>query len=141
MKAPSPLLPYILTLPLLVQFGATSSGAAAPGVPIVGQDIAYASGGIGINERDVMQTMTADYSLKLEFAVEGSGAYLSDISVTLRQGTDTIFQVAGVGPWLLVKLPAGSYRVIAVSGDQTVEAVIDVPESGLASAVLRFPES
>ena len=141
MKTPSSLLPSLFSLALCVHLAAAPSVASAQDVPIIGQDIAYASGGIGTNEREEMKAMMADYSLKLEFAVEGSGAYLSDISVTVQRGAETVFQVVDVGPWLLVKLPAGSYRVIAVSGDQTTEATIEVPESGLANAVLRFPES
>ena len=141
MKTRSSLWLSILSLPLFVHLAATPSAATAQDVPVIGQDIAYASGGIGTNERDEMQAMLADYSLKLAFAVEGSGAYLSDVSVTLQRGSETVFQVTDVGPWLLVKLPAGSYRVIALSGDQTTEATIEVPEGGLASAVLRFPES
>lgn len=141
MKTRSAIWLSILSAPLFWQLALSPSTASAQDVPIIGQDIAYASGGIGTNERDEMQAMMADYGLKLEFAVEGSGAYLSDISVSVQRGAETVFQVVDVGPWLLVKLPAGSYRVIAVSGDQTTEATIEVPESGLASAVLRFPES
>jgi len=141
MKMRSSRLPSILALLLLVHLTAGPSVAAAQGVPIIGQDIAYASGGIGVNEREEMQAMMADYSLKLAFAVEGSGAYLSEVLVTVQRGAETVFQVADVGPWLFVKLPAGSYLVIAVSGEQTKEATIEVPESGLADAVLRFPES
>lgn len=134
-------LPALLCLPLVVPLLSVPSVAAARGAPIIGQDIAYASGGIGISEREQMQAMLADYSLKLAFAVEGSGAYLSDVSVTLLRGEDRVFEVTDVGPWLLVKLPAGRYRVVAVSGARTQEAMIEVPESGLASAVLRFPDS
>ena len=141
MNPPSSLVPSLFSLALWVYLAAAPSVASAQDAPVIGQEIAYASGGIGTNERDEMKAMMADYSLKLEFAVEGSGAYLSDISVTVQRGAETVFQVVDVGPWLLVKLPAGNYRVIAVSDDRTTEATIEVPESGLANAVLRFPES
>lgn len=134
------LLSALFALPLLIPL-AWPTDAGAQGTPTIGQDIAYASGGIGIDERDEMQTMAADYSLKLAFAIAGSGAYVSDVSVTIQRGEETVFQVADVGPWLLVKLPAGGYRVIAVYAEHTKEATVEVPATGLAEAVLPFPES
>jgi hypothetical protein len=111
----------------------------AEGTPPVGQEIAYASGGIGLTEREQMQAMLGDYSLKLMFAIEGSGAYVSGVSVTLSQAGEPVFEVNDVGPWLLVKLPAGPYQVAARSSAKTVEAAVTVPQSGHAEAVLRFP--
>jgi hypothetical protein len=111
----------------------------AVGTPTIGPEIAYASGGIGTDEREQMQAMVNDYSLKLAFAVEGSGAYLSGVSVTLSRGDEPVFQVTDVGPWLLVKLPAGAYRVTAESAGKTAEASVTVPETGHVEAVLRFP--
>ena len=111
----------------------------AQGTPSIGQDIAYASGGIGTSEREEMQAMLGEYSLKLMFAIEGSGAYVSGVLVTLSQAGEPVFQVSDVGPWLLVKLPPGAYQVAAESAGKTVEASITVPEGGHVEAVLRFP--
>jgi hypothetical protein len=111
----------------------------AEGTPTIGPEIGYASGGIGKSERDEMQAMLGKYSLKLMFAIEGSGAYVSGVSVTLSQAGEPVFKVTDVGPWLLVKLPAGAYRVTAESVGKTAEASVTVPEAGHVEAVLRFP--
>jgi len=46
--------------------------------------IRYVSGGIGKSERQALQGLANDYSLRLAFAVKG-GAYLYKVKVTLRR--------------------------------------------------------
>lgn len=129
---------WLSALPLLAML-TCSPLVFAEGAPTIGQDIAYASGGIGMDEREEMQAMLGDYSLKLAFAFEGSGAYVSGVSVTLSRAGEPVFQVQDVGPWLLVKLPAGPYEVAAEGVGKIVEATVRVPQDGYAEAVLRFP--
>jgi hypothetical protein len=79
--------------------------------------------------------MLGDYSLELMFAIEGSGADVSGVSVTLSQAGEPVFEVNDVAPWLLVKLPDSPYQVAARSSAKTVEAAITLPQSGQAEAV------
>jgi hypothetical protein len=79
------------------------------------------------------------YPLRLEFAA-GSRAYVADETVSIAGG-GTALQVHCPGPWLLAKLPAGKYNVIAtVEGGITKSATVTVPKSGQVRAVLHFPE-
>ncbi|MGB5832092.1 MAG: hypothetical protein WBG92_08890 [Thiohalocapsa sp.] len=134
---------WLFALPLcatwFVQSGIVSN-ASAQDVPTVGQDIAYASGGIGVSQREALQAIVGDYSLKLEFAAESTGAYVTGVTVSVLTAEKTVFRVENVGPWLLVKLPVGSYRVVAESGGESRDATVEVTDNGLTDAVLRFPE-
>jgi hypothetical protein len=81
----------------------------------------------------------AEYPLRLEFAA-GSRAYVADETVGITGG-GTALQVRCPGPWLLAKLPAGKYNVVAtVEGGVTKSAVVNVPRTGRVRAVLHFPE-
>jgi hypothetical protein len=93
--------------------------------------------GIDSDSRD--DPRWAAYSLRLEFAA-GSRAYVSDETVGVTGGGTTL-QVRCPGPWLLAKLPAGKYSVVAtVEGGATKTANVSVPKSGQLRAVLHFPE-
>jgi hypothetical protein len=78
------------------------------------------------------------YSLKLEFAGEG-GQYLGEERVTVS-GDGVDVNVRCKGPWVLMKVPAGSYRVhatVANGGSKTV--TVNVTGRGQTRAVLSFP--
>ena len=60
-----------------------------------------------------------DYSLALIFArpQEGGAAYLSDAKVAIEnEAGKSVLNVQADGPYLLVKLPAGTYKVTANAG-------------------------
>ncbi|MEA3277906.1 MAG: carboxypeptidase-like regulatory domain-containing protein [Pseudomonadota bacterium] len=104
------------------------------------QGIPFISGGVGLEEREELGSIGAGYSLKLEFAQRGSGAYLADVQVMIEDTAgNRVFEASSTGPWLLVGLPAGAYRVRAQSSGATVEASVTIPTAGQAQAVLRFP--
>jgi hypothetical protein len=71
--------------------------------------------GITIDNRN--DAKWRDYSLRLEFAGKG-GQYLGDETVKVS-GHQIDVSVNCKGPWVLMKLPAGSYHVSA-----------DVPDAG-----------
>jgi hypothetical protein len=66
------------------------------------------------------------YSLRLEFAGKG-GQYLGGETVTVKGG-EIDLSVQCQGPWVLMKLPAGSYHVSA-----------DVPDAGHKEMNVRVP--
>ncbi|MCF7983978.1 MAG: hypothetical protein K9L70_06205 [Thiohalocapsa sp.] len=102
-------------------------------------EIEYATGGVGVSEREGLDALAPDYGLKLVFALEGSGSFLSAVEVSISRGDEVVFQAADTGPWLLIALPAGTYRVIAQSHGHTREADVRVPEIGRSEATLHFP--
>jgi hypothetical protein len=110
-------------------------------------DLRYASGGIGLSERNAMYAERGQYRLWVATVARGSGAYLSNAHVTVRPagGGEPVLDCTMEGPWLFIDLPPGRYAVTAelpAEGGRTgatVDAQTHVEKSGLSQVVLRFP--
>jgi hypothetical protein len=101
------------------------------------------TGGIGIAEREAMESHGRDYNLKLSFS-EKSGVYLTDIGVVVEnQNGEEVLNITTNGPWLYLQLPRGSYTVkstyngesqrienLRVTGGDRVQRIVrwDLPE-------------
>ncbi len=110
----------------LLAFG--SALAAAMPVQTAG-DIRYVSGGIGSDEVAAIKEQAGNYSLVLEFA-ERAGKrerYIADVDVDISGARGApVLSVRTDGPFLLVDLPAGSYKVSATYKGNTQSRVIQV---------------
>ena len=95
-------------------------------------------GGVSLNDRK--DTRWRGYSLRLEFVGKG-GQYLGDETVTVK-GNEHEISVGCQGPWVLMKLPAGSYDVAADVADAGQKAAkVRVPARGQAVSYFRFPNA
>jgi hypothetical protein len=75
--------------------------------------VTYMSGGVGEESMERLKSLAGDFNLKLVFALK-SGDYLSDVRVAIQDaGGRTILDTTAKGPWLLARLPPGSYRIVA----------------------------
>ena len=77
-----------------------------------------------------------DYSLRLEFTGK-DGQYLGDETVNVSGNGRSISVHCG-GPWVLMKLPSGSYKVsadVAEAGHQ------DITVRAPGRVILRFPHA
>jgi hypothetical protein len=85
------------------------------------QGYAFMSGGVGIEERNLMQRKAGAYDLDLSFA-DKQGHYLSDVSVVIddENGTQLVNSTA-TGPFFYIELPTGNYDVKASFDNQTEE--------------------
>jgi hypothetical protein len=85
------------------------------------QGYAFMSGGVGIEERNLMQRKAGAYDLDLSFA-DKQGHYLSDVSVVIddENGTQLVNSTA-TGPFFYIELPTGKYDVKASFENQTEE--------------------
>jgi hypothetical protein len=103
------------------------------------EGVRYINGGFGIDERDVMPD---GYPLKVIFAT-AKGHYLSDVDVSIfESGGKKAFGVtADNGPWLLVDLPSGSYRLEAVHNGHKKEASFKVASQGTRTVLISWPVS
>lgn len=101
--------------------------------------IPYVSGGIGEDERSALTAAAANYNLKLVFADKAGGHYLSDIKVSIKgaRGTDVLAAVSD-GPWFFVKLPPGSYKITATTGDQQQTRALAVGKQRLGTVSFHF---
>ncbi|WP_409526118.1 hypothetical protein [Nitrincola sp. MINF-07-Sa-05] len=84
------------------------------------QAMDYWTGGIGSESR--MEAPV--HNTKVEFSAR-DGAYLADIDFTLsRESGEVLVQGVADGPWLIIDLPDGSYRLTGtLQSSQEVQAI------------------
>lgn len=92
--------------------------------------IAYLNGGVGADAQDAMKAARAGYNLHLTFA-NRTGEYRANVQVDIWDGQgQQRFSLADAGPLLYVRLPPGSYRVMASSAGQRYERSVRLGASG-----------
>ncbi len=108
----------ILLLSLVIlAFMATALTTQSLGTPYIKEGlmngVSYAAGGVGVEERKIMEKMAHRFNLKLVFAVN-KGDYLASVSVAIAKPTgEVLVNTVADGPWLLADLPNGTYEVTA----------------------------
>lgn len=94
--------------------------SAAPPAQKSATGIEYRSGGVGKEERDALHVVTAAYPLKIVLSAGGDGAFVSDATVRVDDGSGkAIFEADGIGPLVYVNLPPGSYTVAVTARGST----------------------
>ena len=77
----------------------------------------FLSGGITPDEIATINDEKGGYPLAILTASKGSGAFLADVHVRITdQNAAPVLDTVMDGPWLLVELPAGQYRIEATLG-------------------------
>jgi hypothetical protein len=113
---------------------------AAQYVPVTDPEssLVYISGGIGEAEIAYFKTLRDGYSLKLVMA-DKAAAFVSDATVTISNATgEKIATLSGVGPYLLVKLPAGKYTLTISAGEVEVGQAVTIREGKLTALDVRL---
>lgn len=102
------------------------------------QDYLIWSGGVSEKEREMAPTS----GTRLVFFVS-SGSYLSEIAVTIVDSAgDRLVETITTGPWLILNLPTGTYRVEATRRNGDVQSVeIEIDENANSEFGLMFPAS
>ncbi|MCC6534765.1 MAG: carboxypeptidase regulatory-like domain-containing protein [Burkholderiales bacterium] len=121
---------------------ATSLALAAPAAhaqDIRNANVEFTTGGVGLNARQEMLAHASPYNLHLEFAEASDGEYVSDVEVNIADARGAnVLSTRTDGPWLLAKLPAGSYTVSARYGNALKRQQVTVG-AGRRHLVVRFP--
>jgi hypothetical protein len=127
-------------------FAATLLGLAAL-APVAGANdaivqstggVTYVSGGVGAESIDQLTAIAKDFNLKLVFALK-SGDYLSGVRVAIANTAGkSMLSTTTDGPWLLTKLPAGSYQVVATFAGTAVTRQIAVGAANLSVVDMRW---
>lgn len=98
----------------------------------------YVSGGVGEDERQAIGEVGKDFNLKLLFA-EKEGAYLADVDVLVSNAKGAkVLETHASGPFLLAKLPAGKYRVVASSSGKAQDKLVAVSASQRKTVVFYW---
>lgn len=99
--------------------------------------IRYVSGGIGEGERAELDALSSRFNLRLLFAMQGSGSYVADVRVSIRDGRSGLTLVAeSKGPWFFADLPPGAYTVEAEAEGQVQRQTVQI--GGTAQSRLNF---
>ncbi|MDR5778569.1 carboxypeptidase regulatory-like domain-containing protein [Caballeronia sp. LZ065] len=130
--------------------GATTGGTTADqssagntnggGLPQVQQqgDVSYTSGGVGLDESHALIREQAHWPLSLRFTGP-TADYLSGVHVRIVGGKGgEVLNTESMGPYMLVKLPPGSYTVYAKYKDQEKKQSVSVAGPGKAKAAFHW---
>lgn len=149
----------MMKIRLIAAYMATAVLVAAPGSAVyaetldnpsevlpeaqVHNGVEYRAGGVGLDEREALRAVMHDYTLWLSFTRKGSSAYAADTEVTIRDARGQVVLTAlADGPWLLVKLPPGQYRVSALNaGGDAVTQRVTVRDRGITRQVMHVAEA
>jgi len=105
-----------LVTAFLVVWAGYSGCVSAAGLPIkqkLSNGVRYTAGGVGKDERIVMTKMAKYFHLKLVFS-KMNGDFIARVPFGIHQTSgETVLKTVADGPWVLVDLPPGNYRVTA----------------------------
>ncbi|GAB7521425.1 carboxypeptidase regulatory-like domain-containing protein [Paraburkholderia sp. 2C] len=114
--------------------------AQSPDLPPVQTqgDISYVSGGIGHDEAEALHHDENQWPLALGF-FGPTADYLADVHVRIADSKGTeVMHADSRGPYMLVKLPAGSYNVYARYKTEEKHQVVNVSGNGHQRVSFRF---
>ena len=127
-KALTVLFIFGFSFSLLGRFGVASNVSAQPIEEMHYGGVPYISGGIGLDEREQLETMGRNYDLKLVFAVQ-QGNYLSNVNVAIKGSSGkVVLEGVSNGPWFYADLPTGTYRISATAMGKTITKTAGVTE-------------
>jgi hypothetical protein len=103
----------------------------------------WACGGAGAEERADMKVLESVANASMLFVTERRGGYLADVNFLVRDSSGTpVLEGRADGPYCLLRVPAGKYRVEAVyEGVKRTASVVAAREPGKpARTRIAFPE-
>jgi hypothetical protein len=103
-------------------------------------DVPHVSGGAGLDAREELRGRETEYNLKI-IAAKKSGDYLADVEVVIQSGQEHVLVTTMEGPFLLVKLPPGTYTVSAAFGGQTLKQTVSVSDRGRREVFFRLADT
>lgn len=111
---------------------AVSEGTTEQGTPFV-------SGGVTVEEQQELRARRPEFSLWVQTAAKGSGAYLAGamVRVTDMKGTP-VLETEMDGPWLFAKLAPGNYVVETTFEGKTEKRTVSVGKTGTRQVFLYF---
>ena len=125
---------YLALILPCVLIGFPAAAQQTPLTPQTQGEVTFVSGGVGEDEREAMKAMRADYDLSLLFAVKGSGEYVSDVTVKIKNSSGSVcLDTVADGPMLYAKLRPGKYSISANRDGHVIDKKVTL--SGKLSTV------
>jgi len=104
-------------------------------------EVSFVSGGVGGDERDAMRAVRSDYNLHLLFSVAGTGEYLSDVKICIKDaGGNNLLETVADGPMFFARLKPGRYIVSVDRDGQIVDKSANIDGKQQASLSFTWPE-
>lgn len=137
------LLPAVWLLAALPA-AAMAEDSALPPVQHSGS-ISYLSGGIGENEIAAMKAAAAQYALQMTFfshAADGRDGYNAPAELTiLKDDGSPVLDIKPDGPFVLLDLPPGKYRVTAANTGWSKTVPVEVGRGARRKLIFQMPEA
>jgi len=125
---------------VLAAAGAVAQTRALPPEQRAG-DVAFVTGGVSDDEAAVFKDAMGSYPLVIEVVQNnaGKGFYTAGATVQITRRTgEVMLNTRAEGPFMLVKLPPGSYRVDVTLNGRMLSKDVSVSSGGSAHAVMSF---
>lgn len=117
------------------------SAAQMPTQAAAGQargEVAFVTGGVGADEREVLKQMENDFNLKLVFT-QPDGHFISDVAVVVKDASGKRVLAEQSGPVFLAKLRPGTYTVESTFDGKTQIRKVTVGKK-LTTAAFQFKD-
>jgi hypothetical protein len=112
-------------------FAQAPSGSAAGEAQVL-------MGGVGLEERARLAEQGRGHNLKLVFTLS-PGNFVGDVAFEILRAKTTVVQETSPGPWVFVKVPAGSYTVRATFEGRAQTRQVNVPGTGQTQVSFQWP--
>ena len=104
--------------------------------------ITYLSGGIGKDQSEAMKAAAKDYTLMLTCAIRPTGQYMADVKVNITDKSgSSVLETVTDGPFLLVQLAPGQYRINAESNGVTMNKTVHISANQSVKVSLYWTEN
>lgn len=126
---------------LLASSAHSQTDSALPPVQKSGA-VEYLSGGIGLEESTAIKGASRHWPLSLVFSVQAAGKaeFASDVKLEIRDAKGvSVLETTASGPFLLAKLPPGSYSLRATLVGKTLERKVQIKAGSSARVELVWP--
>ena len=126
---------------LLASSGDAETDGALPPVQESGA-VECLSGGIGLEESTAIKGASRHWPLSLVFSVQAAGKaeFASDVKLEIRDAKGvSVLETTASGPFLLAKLPPGSYSLRATLVGKTLERKVQIKAGSSARVELVWP--
>jgi hypothetical protein len=129
---------YTCFAAIVLTAASVGSVVALEGKTIQGEP--FVSGGVSLDEREGLQKERTKYALFVQTAAKG-GAFLAavDVRITDKAGKP-VLETKLDGPWLLVNLKLGEYKVTATYGGKAQEKRTTIHRGDNHEMVFYFDE-
>lgn len=124
-----PVVAAVFAVNLLAVQTTVAQESTAPRAVQTRGNVSFISGGVGEDDTAAMKSAAAAYSLELQFVRKATprDEFLSDVKVTIRdRSRNVVLDTVTEGPFLLAKLPGGTYQVEAEHYGVTKRQTVNV---------------